>query len=282
MKNKKKISALIAAALCCIMLSGTAVHADSLSVSASAAESTAVNSEKSEKALWKESKELAGAYYNSKYIKWVKKYSAKEQKNTVTFGKSKFKKEFGKFLDEIKKEDPQAKINVVNDSIVISYAVKDGKIKCVTYEDGEAYAVYTDTEESTLISLGDKSKLTLPAEGADFTGSNVRFLNDDLKEQNVNESLFIEDSDIGKVFKFKSGGKIYTYEEFESEWGDKIGALFNSDGRVIAVLDGEEIACWRFYYNIKDSEFDIPAGYKEVENDELYNILKKEGSNAGF
>ena len=63
--------------------------------------------------VWSETKALTTAKYNSNYIKWVEKYSAKDTKNTVTFGKSRTKKFYEKQLKTLNAEEPQFALNLV-------------------------------------------------------------------------------------------------------------------------------------------------------------------------
>ena len=113
-KLKKALPAILSAVLCVTMVLG---------ITASAA------------SVWSETKALTGAKYNSNYIKWVEKYSEKDAKNTVTFGKSKTKKFFDKMIKVTKSDDPQMCVSVINKNVLLSIAYKDDNMKMVIYED---------------------------------------------------------------------------------------------------------------------------------------------------
>ncbi len=264
MNIKKKISGFIAAAICCTMLTGTAVYAEGYPVKAGSSQSSSSSENKS---IWDETKEIAGASYNSKYIKWVKKYSEKEQKNTVSFGKSRTKKAFEKFYKASSKEEIQVKLNIINKTEIASIVIKDDNIKVVMYTDGSAFALYSNPKKITMLDIGEKEKIVMPLTDDDY--DDLGLDTDDLtSETDINESFGIKDNAKGKLFKFKSNDKIYYYEEFESgDYYGKLGFLFTEKGTPIAVNVDGDIACFRMYYKVDDSEFDIPKGYKTVDYD---------------
>ncbi len=263
MKNKKKISVLIAAAICCAVLSGTAVYAEDYPVKAGSSPSSSSSEDKS---IWDEAKEIAGASYNSKYIKWVKKYSEKEQKNTVSFGKSRTKKVYENFYKACSKEEVQVKFNIINKTEIKSIAIKDDNVKVVMYTGGSAEALYSNPQKITMLDIDEKEKLVMSVTDEDYDDMGLNA--DDLASEMKDEDFGINDDTKGKVFKFKNNNKIYYYEEFETDdYGGTLGFLFTEKGTPLAINEDGETACFRMYYKVDDSEFDIPKGYKTVDYD---------------
>ena len=247
-KIKKALPAIVSAVLCVAM---------ALGITASAASE------------WSDTKALTSAKYNSNYIKWVEKYSAKDTKNTVTFGKSRLKKFYEKQLTAMDAENPQFAMNVITKDEIVSVAYKSRKMKIVVYVEGEGMAIYTTPKEMTILSVADKQKITTPI--TDDIGYDD--LVDEMLESYANfdnDSYFAEDLGIsenakGKIFKFKSGENTYYYEEFSTDNYSKIGFLFDSKGNPLAMTDGDVTACFQIKYTVKDSEFTVPGGYKAVK-----------------
>lgn len=98
-KLKKALPAIVSAVLCVTM---------ALGITASAA------------SVWSETKALTTAKYNSNYIKWVEKYSEKDAKSTVTFGKSRTKKFYEKQLTAFNAKDPQFALNMATKDEIMS------------------------------------------------------------------------------------------------------------------------------------------------------------------
>lgn len=250
-KLKKAFPAIVSALLCVTM---------ALGITASAA------------SVWSETKALTTAKYNSNYIKWVEKYSEKETKNTVSFGKSRTKKFLDKQIKAVKSDDPQFSVDVITKDVIVSVAYKGKKIKMVVYEDNTGVGMYINSKNMTMVSVGDKAKVTIPVtEDMDYDdimdemlGEFMNFDSDDYYAE-----LGIAENAKGKLFKFKSGDKIYYYEEFESNEYDKYGYLFDEKGNPLAMIGDELIACFRMSYNLKDSYFVVPKDYKEIDADDF-------------
>ncbi|MDE5576549.1 MAG: hypothetical protein K2J11_04100 [Oscillospiraceae bacterium] len=251
-KLKKAAAAVMAAVMCVTMAFGTSV---------SAAE---------KKSVWSETKALTTAKYNSKYIKWAEKYSAKEAKNTIAFGKSRTKKFYESQTKVSGSDDPQFIINIIDKETIFSIAVKGKEnsknIKMVAYSDGEGSAIYSNSKNVTLLSVGYKQKLTVPMsenigydELFDEMAEGLFFNND-----NYMIELGVTDKTKGKTFKFTSNEKTYYYEEFEGSVAGKFGFLFNSSGKPIAAVSGDTAMCFNISFSVKDSEFSIPKGYTDI------------------
>lgn len=246
-KLKKALPAIVSAILCVTM---------ALGITASAA------------SVWSETKALTTAKYNSNYIKWVEKYSAKSTKNTVTFSKSRTKKFYEKQLKTLNAKEPQFALNLITKDELVSVAYKGRKIKMVVYTDGEGIAIYMTPKEMTMLSVGDKQKVTMdiPKE------LNYDELVDEMLDEYANfdndsyyaDELGISDNAKGKIFKFKSGENTYYYEEFETDSGT-VGFLFDSKGNPLAMNADGMAACFQIKYTVKDSEFTVPSGYKNVD-----------------
>lgn len=247
-KLKKAFPAVVSALLCVTMLLG---------ITASAA------------SVWSETKALTSAKYNSNYIKWVEKYSAKESKSTVTFSKSRLKKFYEKQIEAIDSKNPQFAVNIVTKDEIVSVAYKGRKIKIVAYLEKEGMAIYMTPDEMTVLSVSDKEKMSMPiTEDIGYDDLVDEMLNSYASFDNDTyfaEDLGISDNAKGKLFKLKSGEKTYYYEEFSTDSYDKIGFLFDANGNPLAMTDGEMAACFNISYKVKDSEFTVPKGYTEIE-----------------
>lgn len=254
-KLKKAASAVTAAILCVAMAFGT---------TASAATDT----------VWKETKTLANAKYNSNYIKLAEKYSKKESSKTVTFEKSKTKKFLDKQIKVIKSDDPKFSVYAINKDQIASVAYKDGKTKTIIYfkELELGIGIYTNSKNMIMVSPGDKEKITMPVtEDVNYdetiNGMLDGFMN--FNDEEYYKNLGIKDTAKGKYFKITSGDKTYYYEEFKSSKYEKFGFLFNENGKPVAMVGDDLIACFSISYSVKDSEFKVPKDYKEVDLDSL-------------
>ncbi|MCM1024698.1 MAG: hypothetical protein NC395_11680 [Prevotella sp.] len=249
-KFKKALFSIVSAVLCVTMVLG---------VSASAAE----------KSVWSETKALTSAKYNSKYINWLEKYSEKESKNTVSFGKSRTKKFYEKQLVELDDKNPQFVVNIIDKETIVSVAYKNKKIKTVAYEDGTGIAIYIDPDNMTMLSVADKQKITMPMTEDigyedmlnEMTEAFVSFDN----ESYMSDDLGVTDKTKGKLFKIKSGEKIYYYEEFKGSEAGKFAFLFDANGNPLAMTSDGMSVCFNVSFSVKDSEFSIPKGYTEME-----------------
>lgn len=261
---KRIISVSIAAVLCAVT---------TLSVPADA---------KTADTVWNDTKALAGASYNSKYIKLAEKYSEKKTTKTVTYSKSRTKKFLDKFEKNTGSDKPQLALNIANMEEITSISIKDDNYKAVVYYkdgigDGIGMAYCGDVKNITFLDINNKKKCSLTtAEALKITG--LDFPDGyDLPKALAEETSRMLDLDIdgdekGKFFKITSGEKTYYYEEFEySKYGrynKSAGFLFNEKGNVIAAdIDGD-IVCMSVSYKVPDSAFDIPKGYKntDIEN----------------
>lgn len=253
-KIKKVLSAGISAVLCFAMV---------LSVPASA---------KNDDAVWQEVKTMSGAKYNSTYIKWVEKYSAKDTKNTVAYSKSRTKKFMDKFLKAAHKDKPQYELNIINKDYVLSAAVKGDKFRAAGYIDGEGMAYYSDSENITFFDIKAKKKCSCSMDEALEYGFWIDDSND-FAETAETEDIFdfvILDNEKGKVFKIKSGDKIYYCEVFESGRNGVFGFLFSESGNILAVTNPDGSFCVSFSQKADDSAFKIPEkDYKDVEYDSI-------------
>lgn len=247
-KLKKALPAIVSALLCVTM---------ALGITASAA------------SVWSETKALTTAKYNSNYIKWVEKYSAKSTKNTVTFSKSRTKKFYEKQVDALDAKNPQFAVSMITSDQIVHVAFKNRKLKAVIYTEKEGMAIYMDSKNMTILSVADKQKVTAPIP-ADVDYDD---LVDEMLESYAgfdNDSYFAEDLGIsdntkGKIFKFTSGENTYYYEEFKTDNAGTIGFLFDAKGNPLAMNADGEAVCFQIKYTVKDSEFTVPKGYKETK-----------------
>lgn len=233
-KLKKAVPAVISAVLCAAML---------LDATAFAANSN----------IWKDTKTFTSLKYNSNYIKWVEKYSKKETKNTVSYGKSRTKK----FLDKVEKafesDDLQISLGFINKDVIYSYSLKGDSCKTVVHEqDGFAVVIYDKNDRGYMFSIKNKLCAVFGTD-SEINAKWILEIASEFLDFNINES------DKGKIFKFKSKEKLYYYEEFNGS-----GFVFNENGTPLAAYLGGEAYCISFKTSVKDSEFDIPKGYKTV------------------
>lgn len=217
-KIKRVVSAVVAAALC---------FALSLSVLAVA---------KTDDAMWLEVKTVAGVKYNSSYIKWLEKYGVKEAKSTVTYSKSRTKKFVYKFSKAAYSDEPNFSLSIINDELVASAAIKGDKFRVIGCIDDYCIAYYSDSEKITFFDFNAKEKFEGSMNNVSEYGlgfSNAK----ELAEECGNDlfDFFIPDDEKGKVFKIKSGEKIYYYEEFYSDMYGVLGFLFSEDGNILAL-----------------------------------------------
>lgn len=246
-KIKRTFSAGIAAVMCAVI---------SLSVPAAA---------KTTDSAWKETKSLAGASYSSTYIKWVEKYSEKDTTKTVTYSKSRTKKLLDKLEKASEKDEPQFIIKLINNEEIVSAAIKGDKFKATGYIDGEGMAYLGDSKNFTLLDPNDKEKCSLKINKA--SKSKIWFPNaGEVAESGT--ALFnfdISENSKGKLFKFKSGEKIYYYEEFKDSSYGSVGFLFSESGNILAMTNHGDSFCVSVSFKVNDSEFNIPKGYKDVD-----------------
>lgn len=258
-KIKKVVSAGVAAVMCVTM---------ALSVPASA---------KTDNTAYKNAKALTNAAYNSKYIKWAEKYSAKKSSKTVTFSKSKTKKFYEDQAKKISAKKPQYSMDLINSDAVVSVAVKNDKLKVVMYmkegKDEMSLAMYIDKKNMTMLSPSKKKKLTVPLpDGTDVNALMEDSLGSFDNDVYMSEDLGIADNAKGKYVKFTSDDKTYYYEEFETNNG-KVGFLFNSKGKPLAITTGEITLCLKFSYTVADSEVTVPKGYTEASDNDLEDFF---------
>lgn len=245
---KKFLTTAVSAALCVTMVLGMTVSAQSI------------------ESRWSECAQLANSSFDQNYIDLVIKYHNKEAKNTISFGKSKTKKFIKKFSTKMLYKKDEFSLEMSDKNNIILFAKKGSKLKIV--ECGENYncysmAFFTDGKSSTALSLESKTKAKVP-DGIDppYTISDIT--TDDLDMP--------DDNTAGKYFKFKSGGKIYYYEEFtikENFYEDTVGILFDENGDTLAMLMDDDVYCVFFKTTVDDSEFEIPKGYKTVDYDDF-------------
>lgn len=247
-KLKKAVSAIISAVLCVAMAMGMTVSAQSI------------------ESCWSESAKLANSSFDQNYIDLAIKYHNKEAKNTIAFGKSKTKKFIKNFNSKIISKKNEFSLEMSDKNIIILFAQKGSKLKIVECEEGYncyGMAFFTDGKSSTVLSLENKTKAKVPDDiDPPYTISDLTTDELDMPDDNIT----------GKYFKFKSGGKIYYYEEFtikDSFYEDTIGILFDENGNTLAMLMDDEVYCVFFKSKVDDSEFEIPKGYKTVDYDDF-------------
>lgn len=237
-KKLKRIAAVFAAAAICL----TSV----IGTSVSAAE---------QKSVWSETKALTTAKYNSKYIKWAEKYSAKETEKTVSYSKSRTKKFYDKMKNTLSKDDAEFTLSLLDNEAILYLACKGEKSKAVLYIGDEGVGIYMDPDKMTLVSVEDKT-MASDDMTENYTQDGAAATKDVL-------DFDIEESSKGKIFKFKSNEKVYCYEEFEGDTYD-VGFLFNEKDKPIAMTIDGDACCFRLSYSVKDSEFDLPKGYTDL------------------
>lgn len=251
-KFKKIFSAGIAAVMCVTM---------ALSVPAAA---------KTDDTEWENAKALTSSRYSETYIKWAEKYSEKDSKNTITFEKSRTKKLFKKMAAVIDSDNPSFSVNIVEADTMCCVAISGKKVKCVMYDKDyqNAFAFYMNSKEISLLSPKTRLKATMPT--SEY-GSYDEIIDGALELfsdfAHVFDDIDIIDKTKGKLFKIKSGDKIYYYEEF-GEDDSKCGMLFDSNDAPLAIITGKGNAiCFNFTDTVKASEFTVPTEYKEITED---------------
>lgn len=241
---KKAIPAVISALLCATMALGATVSAQP------------ANSK------WNDCKKLINSQFDQQHIDLVIKYSQKESKNTVVFSKSRTKKFIDKVNKAVASKNREFSIEMSDKNNFAFIACKGTKAKYVFYEedfdDCDCEVMFSDGKTVTALSLENKTKATTKDDASLF----------DLEETS---SDIVEPDQRGKLFKFKSGEKIYYYEEFviNGYYREIIGLLFNESGDPLAIIVGDEAYCVSFKTTVKDSEFEIPKGYKTVDYDDF-------------
>lgn len=245
-KIKRTFSAGIAALMC---------FAVTLSVPAAA---------KTTDAVWKDTKSLAGASYNSTYIKWVEKYSEKDTTKTVKYSKSMTKKLLDKLEKASEKDEPQFIIRLINNEEIASAAVKGDKFKATGYIDGAGMAYLGDSKNITLLDPNDKEKCSLKTSKASEYKIWIPSAGEVAQSGTELFNFDISENATGKLFKFKSGEKIYYYEEFKDSSYGSVGFLFSESGNILAMTNQGDSFCVSVSFKVNDSEFNIPKDYKDV------------------
>lgn len=225
---------------------------------------------KTDDTVWKETKALAGASYSSKYIKWVEKYSEKDTTKTVTYSKSRTKKFLDKYEKNTDKDELQFALNISDKNSIISITIKGDKYKAAVYDGGMGMLYCGDAKNITFLDINNKQKCSLTtAEALKNTGldypDDYDVPNEIAKEASEILDLDIDSNEKGKLFKFISGEKTYYYEKFEEHSYSSVGFLFNENGNVIAANIDGDIVCMNVSYKVKDSEFNIPKDYNDVD-----------------
>ncbi|MDE6595766.1 MAG: hypothetical protein K2K44_07140, partial [Oscillospiraceae bacterium] len=214
-KLKKFFPAIISAVLCVTMVLGMTVSAQSV------------------KSCLSECAKLANSSFDQNYIDLAIKYHNKEAKNTISFGKSKAKKFLKKLNSQAASAKPEFSIEMSDKNSILFLAKKNSRIKAIECDElGYSYdglAVYTDGKSTTAFSVTEKIKTKVPADANKYISINI---------DGAEDIIGLPDDMTGKYFKFKSGGKIYCYEEFLiEEWGDEtVGFLFDENGNILAML----------------------------------------------
>lgn len=255
-KLKKAVPAVISAILCVTMILG---------VTASAADK---NTD-----LWKDAKSLTSLKYNSQYIKWAEKYSEKDTKNTVSYGKSRTKKFLDKLNKNVNAENPTYSFGLIEKKGLISYVFKDGSLKVVSMVDGQVTTLYVHDYYVTVLSVKNKTKVSAGGKSIKDEFDKLAAKHTKKRTEEVAEvfDFDIAENEKGKLFKFKSDDKSYYYEEFETDdfRFDRIGFVFTEKGTPVAMFINNTAFCISFKTTVDDSEFDIPKGYKTVDIDDF-------------
>lgn len=253
-KFKKVFPAVISAVLCVTMVLG---------MTASAANSD----------IWKDTKALTSLKYNSNYIKWTEKYSKKETKNTIAYSKSRTKKFLDKIQKEAAAEKPEYILGFINSDRMMCYVFKENSFKGVSLIDGEGAVLYLNDNSMTLISTDKKTKAFIKVDDGETEEFNELASEQASIYSKQTAETFdfdISENAKGKLFKFKSGEKIYYYEEFDAgSYYGNVGFLFTENGTPIALYMNDMTFCVSFKTTVDDSEFDIPKGYKTVDVDDF-------------
>ena len=163
---------------------------------------------------------------------------------------------------------PSFGVDIATKDVILSVAYKGKKMKMVVYEDGTGLGMYFNSKNITMLSVEDKTKITLPVTedlGYDDIMDEMlgKFMNFDSDDYYAD--LGIAENAKGKIFKFKSNDKIYYYEEFESAEYNKYGYLFDEKGNPLAMIGDDLVACFKISYSLKNSYFTVPDGYKEID-----------------
>lgn len=243
-KIKKAIPAVISAILCIAIAMGMTVYAQPAD------------------SKWNECKKLINSSFDQQYIDLAIKYKAKESKNTVVFSKSRTKKFFDRYNKAVAAKKPEFSMEMSDKNSFEYIACKGAKAKYVFYAEDSSVSycevAFSDGKTQTALSLENKTKTTVKADESLF----------DLKSA---ESDIIDANQKGKFFKFKSGGKVYYYEEFiiNSALDEAYGLLFNENGEPLAAILDNSVYCVCFKTKVDDSEFNIPKGYKTVDPDDF-------------
>lgn len=249
--NFKKIKRTFSAGIAAVMCAAIA-----LSVPAAA---------KTSDAVWKDTKSLTGASYSSTYIKWVKKYSEKDTTKTVAYSKSMTKKLLDKLEKACEKDEPQFIIKLINNKEIASAAVKGDKFKATGYIEGVGMAYLGDSKNITLLDPNDKEKCSMKISKASEYKIWVPTVEHVAQSGAVLFDFDISENAKGKLFKFKSGEKTYYYEEFKDSNYGSVGFLFSESGNILAMTNQGDSFCISVSFKVKDSEFNIPKDYKDVD-----------------
>lgn len=219
------------------------------------------------KDVWKDAKAMADASYSSKYIKWVEKYSQKKTSKTISYSKSKTKDFFDKY-NAVREENKPLSYSLVDEDIIMSVAYSDSDFKSVSFGEDMTFAVYVNAKELNVLDIDAKEKASVSVNNEFFQ---------EFRETAVDKSMMLDiigfGSDYnknGKYIKFKSDDKVYYYEKFKNDiFNSDIGFLFNEKGKLLALGTDSGAFCVSISYNIDDSDFKIPDGYKTVDYDDL-------------
>lgn len=249
----KKFFTVILAAVCVLSAASTAVYGQSVSC------------------CREECASLADSGFEQNYIDLAIKYHGKKTDKTVSYKKSRSKKFLDKFNKTVMSKKPEYTLELSDRHSLAYVARKDGKMKCI-YHDRYLYdcyseVVYADGDSVTAFSVESKTKAKLPKDKVGDT------LADNISEEGL---LFDDINGTGKYFKFKSGGKIYYYEEFGVDESPSspsqpsyLGFLFDEGGDVLAVVYDDEAYYMSFKTAADDSEFTQPKGYKTVDYEDF-------------
>lgn len=243
-KLKRILPTIVCAVLCVTMAFG---------IAASAA---------GNKTVFSDTQSLTPLKYNTTSVKWLKKYSEKDSKSTVSYSKSRTKKFLDRILKESGKDSPELALGLTTQNNFLYFACKgNDKLKIVTCVDDETTVMYVADDKVTMLDPESKTKVETESEGLSLEGF-ASIMTD-------NFDFDISENEKGKIFKLKSNDKIYYYEEFECDEYDRVGFIFTEKGAPIAMMVDDEYYCLKYSLNVKDTEFDIPTGYKTVDFDDF-------------
>lgn len=187
-KLKIAVPAVISAILCVAMALGTAVSAN-------------FDDDEYDR-LWNETKPITNAKYYPQYIKMIEKYSKKESKNKIAYGKSKTKKLINKLAKTAAADEPEFSLSVTDDIMIAYFAAKEGNWKEVQCIGSYSSARYFTENSSVILDINEKKM-------ADYHSETETEIHEICSELVTFYDFGIDDNAKEKYFKIKNNDKIY-------------------------------------------------------------------------